>query len=96
MRTGHFGFFAFWMLIASVMILGCQTLRRTTDGWLRYIGLIAVLQFIMLYVYGKYDLQWTSDRQMCFAAILLGVLASLDRIQKSLGSAENQSGEPSE
>jgi hypothetical protein len=96
MRTGHFGFFAFWMLIASVMILGCQTLRRTTDGWLRYIGLIAVLQFIMLYVYGKYDLQWTSDRQMCFAAILLGVLASLDRIQKSLGGAENQSGEPSE
>jgi hypothetical protein len=33
---------------------------------------------------------------MCFAAILLGVLASLDRIQKSLGGAENQSGEPSE
>lgn len=82
MRIGHLGFLIFLMMLANVLIKGTQAVNAVQDRTLRLVGILAMMQLLMHYVYGKYDLQWASPRMMCFTGILIGVLAVIRRIEQ--------------
>ncbi|HEV2474159.1 MAG TPA: O-antigen ligase family protein [Chthonomonadales bacterium] len=82
MRLGHIGFFLFMMMFAAFLIKGVQMLRQVGDSRLKLLGILGVLYALMIFVYGKYDLQFANPRQMAITAVLLGVLAILDRLDK--------------
>ena len=81
MRTGHLGFFCFIMMIVAILINGIQILKRTDDMLLRMVGTLAIVYLLMLFVYRKYDLQFTNPRSMTIAAVLVGILAVMDKIK---------------
>ena len=86
MRTGHLGFFCFWMLMAAIIVKGLQYLKEVEDPELLIIGLLAILYTIMLYIYGKYDLMLTVCRQTVALGLLVGVLSNVKAIQDQLNS----------
>jgi hypothetical protein len=82
MRIGNLGFMVFLMMLASVLIKGTQAIRAVRDKTLRVAGVLALMQLLMHYVYGKYDLQWASPRMMFFTGALIGILAVIRRIEQ--------------
>lgn len=82
MRTGHLGFFAFLLMIATVFIRGLQICKGVKDPVLLCAGLMGVIFLLMAYIYGKYDLQFTNYRTMMMMGIWLGLLGALPRLTK--------------
>ncbi|MBC8104253.1 MAG: O-antigen ligase family protein [Cytophagales bacterium] len=78
MRTGTFGFFAFWMMISSILIFICRTLRspETTD-LAKAVGILTLLLVSMLMIFGLLDLQISNPRDMLFTGIWVGVVAAM-------------------
>ncbi len=88
MRIGHFGFLAFIMMLAAILVRGTQAIRAIRDKGLRIVGTLALMQVIMHYVYGKYDLLWTNPRMLCLTGILVGVVGSIRRIDADSDAPE--------
>ncbi len=86
MRLGNFGFLAFLMIIVFVLIRGPQLLSSVSDPYLKTIGILAILDILMIYIYGKYDLQITNPRQMFILSIQLGILSALPYISNNQSS----------
>ncbi len=80
MRLGHPGFFCFWMFFASVMIWGPQKLKSVRDPKLQVLGIFAIGAFLMLVMYGKYDLAFANYRAMILVGTLLGICAATPHI----------------
>lgn len=80
MRLGHIGFFCFLMMLATVLIRGMHRLRETRDPMLRVVGILAVVDMLMLFTFGKYDLQFCNSKQMFVAAVMIGVLGILPKL----------------
>lgn len=76
MRLGHVGFYCFWMFFASILVWGPQMLRKLKDPSLKILGIYGIGSFLMLVMYGKYDLSFANYRVMIIVGILLGVCAS--------------------
>jgi hypothetical protein len=83
MRLGNIGFFAFLMMIVAVFIRGPQIIMTVKDPYLKIIGLLAILDVLMIYIYGQYDLQLVNGRQMFYTFAMLGVLGALPEIDKN-------------
>jgi hypothetical protein len=77
MRLGHIGFFCFWMFFASVLVWGPQSLRNIKDPTLKILGIYGIGTFLMLVMYGKYDLAFANYRAMILVGTMLGVTASI-------------------
>lgn len=82
MRLGHFGFFAFIMLFACILIKGVQTLKEVKDSLLQLAGILAILLSLMLFVFAKYDLALVNSRTMALLGLYLGVLGVLKTLEK--------------
>lgn len=82
MRTGHLGFFFFLMFYAVVLIRGSQHIKEVDDPVLRTAGILAILFMLMMFAYGKYDMQFVNPRQMAFLGCLAGVLSVLPKLYK--------------
>jgi O-antigen ligase len=82
MRLGHPGFFCFWMFFASVMVWGPNMLKKVKDPKLQIIGIYGIGAFLMLVMYGKYDLAFANYRAMILVGMLLGLCASVPRIDE--------------
>lgn len=80
MRLGHPGFFCFWMFFASVMIWGGQKLKTVRDPKLQILGIYSIGAFLMLVMYGKYDLAFANYRAMILVGTLLGICAAVPHI----------------
>jgi hypothetical protein len=80
MRLGHIGFFCFMMMLATVLIRGPQLCRATKDPILLAFGIIAILYFLMCYIYGKYDLQYVNYRSMIMLGMLTGILGIVPKL----------------
>ncbi len=77
-RVGSFGFLAFWMMIAAILIFAGQTLRAPdADSLTRAVAIFALLTTVLLVVFGLLDLQLSNFRDVLFAGIWAGVLAVL-------------------
>jgi hypothetical protein len=79
-KVGAIGFGAFWLLIGSALILGWSAFRRLPDCELKVsvATCVALVAMEMIYSYG--DVSLTVGRNMTALAIVLGLLASLDRM----------------
>jgi O-antigen ligase len=82
MRTGNLGFFCFLMFYAVVLIRGTQHVKEVDDPILRTAGIMAILHMLMMFTYGKYDMQFVNPRQMAFLGCMAGVLAILPKLYK--------------
>lgn len=99
MRLGHLGFLMFIMMFAAILIKGTHIVRDVGDPFLKVAGILAMLLMLMIFIYGKYDLQLIDPAQMNFAGILVGILGALritDRRQKLVERAEAENGEAPE
>lgn len=82
MRVGHVGFFFFLMMYATILIRGVHILIDVNDVQLKIAGLLGILYLLMLFAFGKFDLQFVNSRQMAVTALLVGVLAVLQDIDR--------------
>ena len=82
MRTGHLGFFAFMLFMATVCIRGLQICRTIRDPLLQAAGMMGVMFVLMSYIYGKYDLQLTNYRTMMMLGIWIGLIAALPKLNR--------------
>lgn len=96
--VGHIGFWLFLMMVAVALIKGVHHCRAVQDPWVRFIGVIAVLDLLMVMVYGKYDLQLVNGRQMTLLAVLIGIVSVLPQIDRAgrqeAGAAEEVTEDP--
>lgn len=85
MRVGTFGFASFWMMISSVIICGCRTVRDPNiDLELKAAALFGIIITGALMIFGLLDLQLSNFRDMLFVGLWSGVLAALP----SMGGAK--------
>jgi hypothetical protein len=80
MRLGHVGFFCFLMLLTTICVRGAQIVRDTPDRMLQLAGLLGIMAMLMLFIYGKYDLQLTNYRTVVMTSIFIGILGVLPRL----------------
>jgi hypothetical protein len=90
MRTGHFGFLAFLMLLFTVIIKGVQIIKRKLDPLCTAVGIVAVLSVAVLFVYSKYDMQLISPRTVFVVFTTFGALAAI------AGMSRDEAGTPEE
>lgn len=77
MRVGSLGFFAFWMMVAAVLIYICHIVRdENTDNEIKAVGLFTMLVVAMLMMFGLLDLQLSNFRDMLFSGFWVGVIAA--------------------
>jgi hypothetical protein len=77
MRTGTLGFFAFWMMISSIVVYCCRILRsQTADISVKAASMTAMTTIGMLMIFGLLDLQLSCFRDMIFAGMWVGVAAA--------------------
>ncbi len=77
MRVGTVGFFAFWMMIAAILIRAAQTARAEgADAETKAVGIFVLAVFGMLMIFGLLDLQLSNFRDMLFAALWAGCLVA--------------------
>jgi hypothetical protein len=81
-KLGVVGFVLFWYLIGSALLLGCVVFRRLRDGELRAFTIMAVGLIAMQMIFSYADLGLTSSKNMAYFGVLLGALASLDRLSR--------------
>lgn len=78
MRVGSIGFFAFWIMVANMVIYGAQTLRaKNGDVYHRAMGAYLVLLVTMLMVFGLFDLGLINFRGMLFVGMWAGALVAV-------------------
>ncbi len=90
MRTGTFGFFAFWMMISSILMFICRTLclpQVTAEA--KAVGIFTILTLSMLMVFGLLDLQFSNYRDMLFTGFWVGIAAGLPGWKKAENSQES-------
>lgn len=80
MRLGNIGFYLFLMMFATIIIKGCQMLKAVQNPLLQTIGALGVLVPLMVFTFGKYDLQLVSYRTMIMMGAFVGVLSILPKL----------------
>ncbi|MBV9852390.1 MAG: O-antigen ligase family protein [Armatimonadetes bacterium] len=75
-RLGSFGFLAFWMMIAAVLVRAGQTAQDVgADADTKAVALFTLVATGMLMVFGLLDLQMSNFRDMLFTGFWIGALA---------------------
>ena len=89
MRTGSLGFFAFWMMIAGILVHTSRTLRRTDLNMeAKALVLFGQITAIMLLIFGMFDMQLTIFRDMTFTGCWLGLATVAENPNISLFDAK--------
>jgi hypothetical protein len=78
MRVGTFGFLAFWMMVSAILICAARTIRsERADLELKSVAMTGMLIVGALMIFGLLDLQFSNFRDMLFAGLWSGILATL-------------------
>ena len=80
MRLGHIGFFLFWMFVATVLTKGPNLIKSIRDSRLQTLGILGIATFLMLIIYGQYDLSFANFRTMWVTGTLLGIMTVMPRL----------------
>jgi O-antigen ligase len=84
MRTGTLGFIAFWMMVSSIILFLCRTLRSPdTSNLAKAVGIFTLLTLSMLMIFGLLDLQISNFRDMLFTGFWIGIAAGLPGWKKT-------------
>ena len=78
MRVGSFGFLAFWMMVAAIIVCAARTVRDPAAAPdVKAVALTALLIIGTLQIFGLLDLQFSNFRDMLFAGLWAGMAAAL-------------------
>jgi len=77
LKAGPYGAFAFWFLVAQIVVFGVQLYRRLDDPLLRAAASFPVLVTVAQVVFSSFDLGLTFNRTMIVLGTALGVAAPL-------------------
>ncbi len=80
MRLGHFGFFAFMMMICAILIKAAMNLKVIKDPALQMAGMLGLVFVLMIFTAGKYDLALTSYRLMGLMGTMCAVVCLLPKL----------------
>jgi hypothetical protein len=84
LKTGMFGFIAFWCLLGSGLARGAHYARRLAEPELRTFAILTVLGIVSSIVYCYVDLGFGGSRVPIFLGTLLGGLAVLDQLKSTV------------
>ena len=79
MRTGTFGFFAFWMMFSAILIYGCQVVREVESPEAQALALWAASVLVLWVVFGLLDMGFTQTRSVLFSGFAVGMLVCIPR-----------------
>ena len=77
LKAGPYGAFAFWFLIAQIVMRGLRLYRRLDDPFLRSAAAFPVLLAVAQVVFSSVDLGLSYNRTMSVFGIAVGLAASL-------------------
>jgi len=77
LKAGPYGAFAFWFLVATVVMFGVRLYRRLDDPLLRVAASFPVLLTVTQVVFSSVDLGLTYNRTMIVFGVALGLTAPL-------------------
>ena len=84
MRVGTLGFVAFWLMVSAILVFACQAIRAPEAAQeTKAVGLFVLLVIGMLLIFGLLDLQLVNARDMLFAGLWAGTLASLQTVRQT-------------
>jgi hypothetical protein len=81
-KTGTIGFIAYWMFYGAAMLEGVRVYRRLADPWLKAIAAFAVCVVAMQLTVHSVDMAMTFYRSMIVVGIVVGMLLSLERVER--------------
>ncbi|HEY6202683.1 MAG TPA: O-antigen ligase family protein [Candidatus Limnocylindria bacterium] len=90
MKTGVYGYVAFWALLGTAMSRAAYSAKRVADPRLKSAALFSLVALVGILVYGYVDLAFVSGRITVLLGTVLGVIAVLPR-----ADAKRVVGEPS-
>lgn len=93
-RLGGLGWGAFWFLIGSIIIQGCQIARRLRDPYLQIVAIVAVSATIMEIVLAFADYQLFFYRNVIFIGLLVGILMKLPELDSAESTQDNRDSLP--
>jgi hypothetical protein len=78
MRTGTFGFIAFWLMVSAMIIRCCHLVRaKGADLETKAIGIFTGQVVAMLMVFGLVDLQLVNFRDLLFTGFFVGAASGM-------------------
>jgi hypothetical protein len=92
LKAGPYGAFAFWLLVAQVLVVGLQLYRRLDTPILRLAASFPVLLTVTQVVFSSVDLGLTYDRTMTILGVALGFAAPLSAWATSTRKVDRTSG----
>ena len=95
MRVGTIGFWFFWMMIVSITLYLCYTLRdEGTDDHTKAVALFALVLVGVLLMFGLLDLQLSNFRDMLFTGFWIGIVVAMKGFPREDGPAAEPAAEP--
>lgn len=83
MKTGVYGYIAFWVLIGTAMSYAAFSAKRVQDPRLRSAALFSLVALVGVVVYGWVDLAFVSGRTTVLLGTVLGLIAIVVRLDRA-------------
>jgi hypothetical protein len=80
MRLGTIGYLAFWFLLGSIIVRGCQIARQLQDRYLQLVAIYIVAVTFMEVVVAYADYQLFFYRNVIYLVLLVGILLKLPKL----------------
>ena len=84
LKTGVYGYIAFWTLIGTAMSYAAFSAKRLQDPRLRSAALFSLVALVGVVVYGWVDLAFVSGRTTVLLGTVLGLVAVLSRLDRPM------------
>jgi O-antigen ligase len=94
MRLGTVGYFAFWFLLGSIIVRGCQIVRRLQDRYLQLVAIYIVAVTFMEVVVAYADYQLFFYRNVIYLGLLVGILLKLPKLDLKPEVDRSEKGAP--
>ncbi|MBI4547763.1 MAG: O-antigen ligase family protein [Ignavibacteriae bacterium] len=83
-KMGGVGFFFFWIFINSFVYQASSTFSRLKDPYLQAVCAVSIIAIVGQIVVSFFDLQLTFYRNMIYLGSLMGLLPTIDMIDKNI------------
>ena len=90
-KTGAVGFFLFWFFLNSFVSQGASLLSRLKDPYLKAVCAVAVVAVVSQITVSYFDLQLTYYRNMVYLGALMGLVPTLETIDKTFVATSHNS-----
>jgi hypothetical protein len=84
-KSGAIGFFLFWFLLNGLGFKGSSMIARLDDPYLKAVCALSIVGLISLMTAAYFDLHLVRYRTMIYTGILIGLLGSIESIERGLG-----------